>query len=162
MVLFSCPFLVDGGCLQHDTTLRSAIKQEINHGEVGEETMTLGENLKIRLRAEARVGVGGEFRPNGLTEIFYLKALLPQGIGIKVGIVVDADIRMEVKKVKYKMTKGGIEIHKIAERLAVDILEIVGIVGEESAAVVGRNDSLPMLVSPFPMLADANVAHRCP
>ena len=127
--------------------------------------MPLGENLEIGHGAKRRVGIGSELRTYGLTTIFHRMPLPPQSLCIEVASGVDADVRVKVEQMENQRLEIGIEIHKIAIGTAIDGFEIIGIIGEEGTAVVGRDDGLPMLVAPVAMIADADVAHggvRCP
>lgn len=127
--------------------------------------MALGENLKIGHGAKRRVGIGGELRTYGLTEIFYRIALPPQCFGINVRLGVDADVGVKIEEMEDERQKVSVEIYEIPIGTTIDGFEIVGIIAEEGTAVVGRDDGLPMLMAPVAMIADANVAHggaRCP
>lgn len=145
---------------KHQPALRPHIEKQVNDGKIGEKTVAEAKDLEIRNRMERRVGVVGQFRADALAEIVYrFLAGQSEGLGVEIRTVVHADIGMVLKEVEDKMLQGFVEIDEKAVVPVEDRKEIVGVVFKECTAVVGRDDGLPVLVAPFAVLADADVAH---
>ena len=122
--------------------------------------MAEGKNLEIRNRVERGVGVVGQFRSDALAEIVHgFLAVQTQSIGIDVWAVVHADIGMVVEEVEDKVLQGFVEVDEEPVVPVEYRMEFVGVVFEECATVVGGDDGLPVLMAPFAVLADADVAH---